>query len=128
MGQMVFKGRYKDFPRGRTAESILEESVPGPCFSNVILLERISPRRRCVLRCYASFLSPFHIHIQVISHIPLDKIKRFICPHLIMYLAQSPRETQRDHSKHWARLTLFWSRQHAPKAELVFFPWLTHML
>lgn len=114
MNQIVFKDRHKDFLGGRTAESILGESVPGFCFPNVIFLERICLRRCCVLRCYASFLSQFHFQNQPY---PTYKIKRFACPHL-MYLAQSP---QRDHSKHSARLTLFWSRQHAPKAGLVFF-------
>lgn len=29
MNQMVFKDRYKDFPKGVVAEIILRESVPG---------------------------------------------------------------------------------------------------
>lgn len=125
MNQIVFKDRHKDFPRGRTAESILGESVPGFCFPNVIFLERISPKDAV---CWGVMPVFFLSSTFRTSHSPLDKIKRFTCPHLIMYLAQSPREIQGDHSKHWARLTLFWSRQQAPKAGLVFFSWLIHML
>lgn len=60
MDQMVFKDGHKDFPRGRTAESILEESVLGSCFPNVILLEKdFSEKTLCVeVLCQFSFSIP----------------------------------------------------------------------